>query len=155
MNKMHFYYFSTFFATTNITNYTNYSCCSCYLLFTSLRPVHLVIIFFSVSFVSSVVFINIGCHGFNGFSLSFSFSFSFPSSPIQQLEPGATPCRGGRCAARYPHGPQQPANKNTLDYDVCSRRWSRTTARPCRARDGVGVIFQPDYNDLLLVNFYA
>ena len=35
------------------------------------------------------------------------------SSPIQELEPGATPCRGGRCAARYPHGPQQPANKNT------------------------------------------
>ena len=32
------------------------------------------------------------------------------------------------------------ANKNTLDYDMCSRRWSRTTARPCRARDGVGVI---------------
>ena len=30
------------------------------------------------------------------------------------IEPGATPCRGGRCAARYPHGPQQPANKNTL-----------------------------------------
>ena len=24
-----------------------------------------------------------------------------------------------------------------LDYDMCSRRWSRTTARPCRARDGV------------------
>ena len=34
---------------------------------------------------------------------------------------------------RYPHGPQQPANKNTLDYDVSSRRWSRTTAKamPC------------------------
>ena len=23
-----------------------------------------------------------------------------------------------------------------LDYDMCSRRWSRTTERPCRARDG-------------------
>ncbi len=33
-----------------------------------------------------------------------------------------------------------------LDYDVCSRRWSRTTARPCRARDGVGVIIQAVYN---------
>lgn len=29
-------------------------------------------------------------------------------SPIQELEPGATPGRGGRCAARYPRGPQQP-----------------------------------------------
>ena len=26
-------------------------------------------------------------------------------------------CRGGRCAARYPHGPPAAANKNTLDYD--------------------------------------
>ena len=33
-----------------------------------------------------------------------------------------------------------------LDYDMCSRRWSRTTARPCRARDGVGVISQLLYN---------
>ncbi len=32
----------------------------------------------------------------------------FSLSPIQELEPGATPRRGGRCAARYPHGPQQP-----------------------------------------------
>lgn len=32
-------------------------------------------------------------------------------SPVQELEPGATPCRGGRCAARYPHGPQQPKTK--------------------------------------------
>ena len=32
-------------------------------------------------------------------------------------------------------------NKNTLDYDVSSRWWSRTTARPCRARDGVGLLF--------------
>lgn len=51
---------------------------------------------FSVSSVSSVVFL----------------------SPIQEFEPGATPCRGGRCATRYPLGPQQPANKNTVDYDV-------------------------------------
>ena len=28
------------------------------------------------------------------------------SSPIQELEPGATPVRAGRCADRYPHGPQ-------------------------------------------------
>lgn len=32
-------------------------------------------------------------------------------SPIQELEPGAMPCRGGRCAARYPHRPQQPETK--------------------------------------------
>ena len=34
-----------------------------------------------------------------------------PLPPIQELGPGATPCRGGRCAARYPHGPQQPKTK--------------------------------------------
>ena len=49
---------------------------------------------------------------------SFSFSFSF----LLVAHPGARTwchaCRGGRCAARYPHGLQQPANKNTLDYDV-------------------------------------
>ena len=33
------------------------------------------------------------------------------SSPIQELGPGATPCRGGRCAAHYPHGPQQQETK--------------------------------------------
>lgn len=35
----------------------------------------------------------------------------FTSSPIQELEPGATPCRGGRCAAAILRGPQQPENK--------------------------------------------
>ena len=34
-------------------------------------------------------------------------------SPIQGLEPGATPCRGGRCATRYPRGPPAAVNKNT------------------------------------------
>ena len=110
-------------------------CCS------PLHPVHLVhpvIIFFCVSFVSSVVFfINIGCHGFYGFfrfrfrfrfryrflfrfryRFRFRFRFRFSLSPIQELGPGATPCRGGRCAARYPHGPPAAANKNTVDYDV-------------------------------------
>lgn len=32
-------------------------------------------------------------------------------SPIQELEPGATPCRGGRCAAAILRRPQQPENK--------------------------------------------
>ena len=35
----------------------------------------------------------------------YRFRFRFSLSPIQELEPGATPCRGGRCAARYPLGP--------------------------------------------------
>lgn len=35
-------------------------------------------------------------------------------SPIQELEPGAMPCRGGRCAARYSHEPQATNTKNTL-----------------------------------------
>ena len=63
-------------------------------------------------------------------------------------------CRGGRCATAILTD-RSSRKQKYLDYDVSSRRWSRTTARPCRARDGVGVIFQPDYNDLLLVNFYA
>ena len=46
------------------------------------------------------------------FRFRFRYRFRF-LSPIQELEPGATPFRGGRCAARYPHGLQQPANKNT------------------------------------------
>lgn len=32
-------------------------------------------------------------------------------SPIQELEPGATPCRGGRCAARYPSRTAAAVNK--------------------------------------------
>ena len=34
-------------------------------------------------------------------------------SPIQELGPGVTPYRGGRCAARYPRGLQAAVNKNT------------------------------------------
>ena len=44
------------------------------------------------------------------------------SSPRQELEPAATPCRGGRCAARYPHGLQTA--KKYFDYDYASsHRW--------------------------------
>ena len=75
---------------------------------------------------SGVFFINIGCHGFQGFFVfvivfvfvfvivfvfvlyRFRFRFRFLLSPIQELEPGATPYRGGRCAAGYPRGLQQP-----------------------------------------------
>ena len=35
----------------------------------------------------------------------YRFRFRLSLSPIQELGPGATPCRGGRCAARYPRGP--------------------------------------------------
>lgn len=45
----------------------------------------------SVSYVSSVAFLTL--------------------SPIQELETGATPCRGGRCAAAISRRPQQPENK--------------------------------------------
>ena len=83
-------------------------------------------------------FINIGCHGFHGFFvfvfvfvivIIIVFVFVSPRRPFRSSNLVPRLCRGGRCAARYPHGPQQPANKNTLDYDVCSRRWSRTTAK--------------------------
>lgn len=58
-------------------------------------------------------------------------------SPIQELEPGATPCRGGRCAACYPRGPQQ-LNKKYLDYDYADpAEGVEPSKRPCRARDGV------------------
>ena len=33
------------------------------------------------------------------------------------IEPGATPCRGGRCAARYPLGPPAASKQKYLDYD--------------------------------------
>ena len=46
------------------------------------------------------------------------FVFVLLSSPIQELEPGATPCRGGRYAARYPHGLPAASKQNTVDYDV-------------------------------------
>ena len=77
------------------------------------------------------------------------------SSPIQELEPGATPCRNGRCAARYPHGPQQPANKNTLDYDVVPADGVEPPQGHAGRGMGVGVISQAVYNDLLLVNINA
>ena len=59
-------------------------------------------------------------------------------SPIQELEPGATPCRGGRCAARYPRGLQAAVNKNTLDYDVVPADGVEPPQGPCLARNGVG-----------------
>ena len=47
------------------------------------------------------------------FSAIFSgyFCVILPSSPIQELEPGATPCRGGRCAAAILTHRQQPQTK--------------------------------------------
>ena len=50
------------------------------------------------------------------------------SSPIQELEPGATPSRGGRCAAAI-LSDRSSRKQKYLDYDRCSRRWSRTTAK--------------------------
>ena len=50
-------------------------------------------------------------------------------SPIQELEPGATPCRGGRCAAAILADRSSQKKQKYLDYDVSSRRWSRTTAK--------------------------
>ena len=38
------------------------------------------------------------------------------SSPIQELEPGATPCRGGRCAAAI-LADRSSQQKKYLDYD--------------------------------------
>ena len=59
------------------------------------------------------LYINVYFIYFFAFFVMFSvyFCIILPSSPIQGLEPGATPRRGGRCAARYPHGPQQQETK--------------------------------------------
>lgn len=52
------------------------------------------------------------------------------SSPIQELEPGATPCRGGRCAAAILTDRSSRKTKKYLDYDYArSRRRSRTFAK--------------------------
>ena len=62
-----------------------------------------VIVFVTV-FVIVIVFV---------FVIVIVFVFVLLSSPIQELEPGATPCCGGRCAAAILTDRQQPANKNT------------------------------------------
>lgn len=52
------------------------------------------------------------------FSMSYVSSVAFLTlSPIQELETAATPCRGGRCAARYPHGPPTAKQHKYFDYD--------------------------------------
>ena len=62
---------------------------------------------------------------------------SISLSPIQELEPGATPFRVGRCAARYPHG-LPTAKQKYLDYDYAfPPKESNHRKGPCRARDGV------------------
>lgn len=85
MNKMHFYYFSSSFCQqiAQITLIIRY------LLFLSC------------------------CHQMTQMKLIYPSSYHSchsmtTLSPIQELEPGAMPFRGGRCAAGYPHGPQQP-----------------------------------------------
>ena len=88
------------------------------------------IIFFSVSFASSVVFfINIGCHGFYGFFVIVIISVSVTVIVIVFVF--VSPCRPFRSSDLVPRlavaggvllailtDRQQPANKNTLDYDV-------------------------------------
>lgn len=50
---------------------------------------------------------------FVGFLSVFRVVRRLSGSPIQELEPDATPYRGGRCAARYSHEPQATNTKNT------------------------------------------
>ena len=129
---MHFYCFSTFFATTNITNYANHSCCSCYLLF---------------------LFLVNGFHGFHVFFCVFCVICCFFVSPIQELEPGATPCRGGRCV---PLSSRTAAagNKNTLIMIMqVPADGVEPPQRPCRARDGVGLLFI-NFNSLYCIAVY-
>lgn len=66
------------------------------------------------------------------------------SSPMKELEPDATPFRGGRCAAGYPHRPQQPETKKYFDYEyIVPADGVEPSQRPCRARDGDMTICTP------------
>ena len=58
---------------------------------------------------------------FTDFSARSASSVVFSLSPIQELEPGATPYRGGRCAAAILTD-RNSRKQKYLDYDVCSRR---------------------------------
>lgn len=59
-------------------------------------------------------------------------------SPIQELEPGATPCRGGRCAAVILADHSSLKTKKYFDYDYkIPPMESDHRKGPCRARDGV------------------
>ena len=54
---------------------------------------------------------------FTDFSSHSAYSVVNSSSPIQELEPGATPCRGGRCAATILTD-RSSRKQKYLDYDV-------------------------------------
>lgn len=83
-----------------------------------------------------LIFVVIGFHGFNGFSVS-SVSSVGSLSPIQELEPGATPCRGGRCAAAILTDHSSLKTKKYFDYDYkIPPMESDHRKGPCRARDG-------------------
>ena len=53
---------------------------------------------------------------FTDFSVSSASSVVFSLSPIQELEPGATPCRGGRYAAAILTD-RSSRKQKYLDYD--------------------------------------
>ncbi len=76
---------------------------------------------------------------FTDFSSHSAYSVVNSSSPIQELEPGATPYRGGRCAAAILADCKQPKNKNTLDYDVFPPMESNH--RKGRAGRGMGEVY--------------
>lgn len=72
---------------------------------------------------------------FTDFSVSSASSVVF-SSPIQELETGATPCRGGRCAAAILTD-RSSRKQKYLDYDVVPADGVEPPQRPCHARDVV------------------
>ena len=53
---------------------------------------------------------------------------------IQELEPGATPCRGGRCAVAILTNRQQLKKYSDYDY-AFPPKGSNLHKGPCRARD--------------------
>ena len=53
---------------------------------------------------------------------------------------------------RYPRGRQASLKQKYLDYDRCSRRWSRTTAKAMPgAREGLSKLGQFDMSEYELV----
>ena len=84
------------------------------------------------------------CHRMNQMKLIYPSSYHschsmMALSPIQELEPGATPCRGGRCAAAILTD-RSSRKQKYLDYDVVPADGVGPPQGLCRARDGVGLI---------------
>lgn len=83
-------------------------------------------------------FLHIFQSDFAGFLSVFRVVCRLSWSPTQELEPGATPCRGGRCAAAILADRSSRKTKKYFDYDKDPADGVEPSQGPCRARDRVG-----------------